>query len=236
MPVKLRLLGPSLDAQFIAIRRRIDKNVRFGTARGLTQTAKQISAKIAADLPTTFDRPNPFTQRGIGFTPANTATLTAMVFVKDAQAAYLLRQETGGTRLAKTGDPVNLPVNQKTNQYGNIGKGVIGRLKQKPGAFVADGKGKTAHLQPGIYQRPKRGKRRDGSTGTMGALRHGGMGKAIGGRAATGAIGLKLLVSFQKQARYRPRFKFVDSVKAQARATLPENIRRSIDDAMRTAR
>jgi len=215
----------------------LGKNVRFGVARALTQTAKAVSQELNTDMAKVFDRPTPFTSKAVGFTPANKQDLKATVFVKDEQAKYLVVQETGGERLGKTGSPINLPVGQRINQYGNIARGAIGREKAKTDTFVADGRTpRTKHLPPGLYRRPKYGKRRDGGIGTKGGLRHKGVGKAVGGRAAKGATGLKLLVSFKARAEYKARFQFVSRGKAAAKSLIEENVAKSVTEAMRTGR
>lgn len=222
-----------LQQQVRSIQSRVDRNLRFGIARGLTQTAKQSSDGVKAQLPAIFDRPTPFTQNAIAITPANKTTLTAAVFVKDIQAKYLEMEESGGTRTPQPGSPINIPVAQRVNQYGNIARGALGRVRQQPGVFVSNGQGRTAHLRPGIYLRPTVGTRRDGSKGSKGPVRQGGKGKAIGGRAARGATGLKLLVEFERTAVYQPKFGFRDRVTKIVNANLKANIAASITEAMR---
>jgi len=217
---------PTLEAQARAIQSRA-KNIRFGIARGLTQTANEVAAQVTSDLPAIFDRPTPFTQRAIGFTSATREGLTASVFVRDIQARYLLRQETGGLRTPQPGSPITLPVGQWLNQYGNIARGAIGRARQKPDVFVSKGTGKTKHLPPGLYER----------TGTR---KKKAMGSQRGRKVTTGRgkqqTKLKLLVAFERQAKYQPRFRFVERTTAAVKASAVRNIERSIAEALRTAR
>lgn len=203
-------------------------NVAFGIARGLTQVAKLSADTVTAGLQTTFDRPNPFTMQSVALTPATKDSLVATVFVKDAQAKYLELEETGGTRSPQPGSPINLPVDLATNAYGNIPRGKIANLKARKDVFVANGKGRSVHLPPGIYQRAEVGKRRDGSRGTKGALQ-----SIAGLRTATS---LRLLVAFDRHADYAPRFNFeatiTDMVQSRASAILEQ----SINDAIRSMR
>ena len=226
----------SLEAQSRAIQAKVQKNLNFGIARGLTNTAKFAATKLEQQLPAIFDKPTPFTKRAIGFQSATKAKLEARVFVRDQQALYLMRQEQGGLRTPQPGSPINIAVGQRLNQYGNISRGAIAKLRAKPNVFVSKGTGKTKHLPPGIYERPKRGKRRDGGAGTKGGLYHGGKGKAVGGRKAKGASGLKLLIAFERQAQYQPRFRFAERVTAIARDNVRHELELSIADAMRTMR
>lgn len=217
----------SLEAQTLALRNKVDRNLRFGIARGLTETAKEAAKAIEADMPRIFDRPTAFTQRGIGFAPANKTTLTARVFVRDMQAKYLMRQERGGIRTPEPGSPITLPVKQRLNQHGNLGRGTIARLRAKPNVFAVNGKGKTAHLPPGIYER-------------LGTRKARGLGSSRGRKATAGRGGqksrVKLLVAFEPKAKYQPRFQFVVRTKRIASATVKRNIEASIAEAMRTAR
>jgi hypothetical protein len=201
----------SLEAQSRAIQQKVQRNLNFGIARGLTNTAKFAAAKLEQQLPAIFDRPTPFTRRAIGFQSASKAKLEARVFVRDQQAMYLMRQEQGGLRTPQPGSPINIAVGQRLNQYGNIAKGSIAKTKARPKVFTATGKGNAKHLSLGIYERVK------------------GKGKKKPGK-------LKLLVAFRKQAAYAPRFQFVKRVSAIARDNVKREIAASIADAMATMR
>lgn len=215
----------TLEAQSAAMRAKVTKNLRFGIAKGLTDTAKFAAAAMEAQLPDVFDRPTPFTQKGIGFKPATRQTLEARVFVKDIQAKWLMRQETGGLRTPVPGSPINLAVGQRLNQYGNISRGAIAKLRAKPDVFVSTGKGKTAHLPPGIYER-------------VGVRSKKGLGSKRGRKVTTGrgsqGTRLNLLVAFGRKAAYKPRFRFVERVTKIARAKVKANIEAAIGEAMRT--
>jgi hypothetical protein len=215
---------------------RAEKNILFGFARGLTQTARKAAEDVTRELPQRFDRPTPFTLRAIATTPATRDRLVATVFVKQAQAEYLEIEETGGTRTERPGRRIFPAVNLKTNAYGNLARGRVKKEKAKPTSFVSTGEGRTAHLPPGVYQRPAKGTRRDGSTGTKGPLRRGGRGRKIGGTGAKGATTLKLLVAFKKKATYRPRFRFRETVIRSAATHLPRIVGASIEQAIATSR
>lgn len=217
----------SLEADALAIRNKVVKNLNFGIARGLTATAKFAADAIQDQLPQIFDRPTPFTQRGIGVQPASKAKLEARVFVRDRQAQYLAMQEQGGTRLPQKGSPINVPVGQRLNQYGNISRGAIARFRGKPNVFVSKESGKTKHLRPGIYER-------------VGVRSKKGLGSQRGRKVTTGrgkqATRLNLLVAFERKAKYAPRFRFAERVKKIALAKVQGNLRSSISEAMRTMR
>ena len=106
----------------------IQKQVGFATAVALTRTAAQIKAALPAELDRVFDRPTPFTKRGLYLKAARKDSLQAEVGFMDRQAAYLRLQLTGGQR---TPGPrgIRLPGNIELNAFGNIPRGLTDKLK-----------------------------------------------------------------------------------------------------------
>lgn len=196
-----------------------ERQIAFGLARGLTETAKQAQRAVEVSLPQKFDRPTPFTKRGIGIKAAARERPVAEVFVKDVQAQYLRLEETGGRRVARAGSPINIPAAQRTNVYGNIPRGAIRRLRGRTD-IVIGGTRKTKHLPPGIYQR-------------VGQSRFTPKGRR---RSNPKPKGLKLLIRIEPAAAYRPRFGFRHTVTAVVRRDVRRNIAREIVKAFATAR
>lgn len=124
----------------------------YATARALTETARAVQKAVTSELPSIFDRPTPFTMRGLAIKPARKADLTAEVFVKDIQARYLKLEETGGTRTPPKTALV-VPVGIPLNQYGNIPRGALQRLKGrgKAAVFVGTVKGVGGFWQRGPF-------------------------------------------------------------------------------------
>jgi hypothetical protein len=205
--------------------------VRYGTAVALTKTAQQARDVVKASLPVVFDRPTPFTMSSVTIKPASKSNLVSTVLIKDLQAQYLAMQETGGEGVPQPGSPINLPVEQRTNAYGNISRGAIGRAKATGNVFVADGKGRTADLPPGLYQRLGVRKRKVG----VGIPRGSRAGMVTTGRGKQKSL-VKLLVAFEQAARYRPRLGFHERVEAIVTANLRENIEREILAARASAK
>ena len=108
----------------------------FATARALTTIARQAERAERDAMSSVFDRPVPFTQRGPGSIAARKDDLTAVVFMRDLQAAYLRRQEEGGTRKPEKGVALVLPVQVARNTYGNIPYKGLARAKMRKGVFV----------------------------------------------------------------------------------------------------
>lgn len=197
----------AVDAKAVlASMSKAEKNIRFGLARGLTNVAREASVSVNQAMAVRFDRPTPFTQNAAAFLSANRETLTSTVLIKNIQAEYLRLEETGGRREPEPGKPINVPVDQRTNVYGNIPRGTIARLKARKDTFVATGKDSaTSHLPPGIYQRNK------------------------GGR-------LKFLIGFERRAEYQPRFHFRETVIAFAQRSGLATLAKSVADAIATAK
>lgn len=189
-------------------RKNVQKQVAFATAVALTRTAKDAQAATKQAIPRVFDRPIPFTQRAIGITSARKNRLFAEVFAKDRQAEYLAIQEEGGVRRPRPRKPINIPVNIRTNVYGNIPRRAIKREAAKPNVFTV-GRRDRGDLPPGIYRR-SRSRRRSGPP--------------------------KLLVAFSRVARYRPRFGFKRRVERTVLKVFPRNFNDALRRALATAR
>ncbi len=152
----------SIRADVKGLQRQLDRlansQLPFATALALTALAKRVAASETAALSTVFENPTAFTKRAFGVLPARKATLTAVVFAKDIQAAYLAPSEQGTPQYLGKGRRIRTPVNINTNVSGNIPKGSIQRLLARPGVFLG-----TINGVNGLWQRvgsPKRAGRR----------------------------------------------------------------------------
>lgn len=126
--------------------------VPFALALGLTRTAQRIQGDVERSLPQNLDRPTPFTQRGVAIRPALKRRPVAYVFIKDIQADYLRRQETGGTRRPKK-RAIVVPEKVRLNKYGNMTRGRVKKLLAREDVFSGNVRGIG-----GIWQRKKNGK------------------------------------------------------------------------------
>lgn len=104
------------------------KQVAFAAAVALTRTAGLIKDALPAELDRVFDRPTPFTKRGVYVQRADKVTLTAEVGFMTRQASYLRLQASGGTR-QPTARGIRLPGNVELNAFGNIPRGLTDKLK-----------------------------------------------------------------------------------------------------------
>ena len=111
--------------------------VPFATAKALTAAADLARITVTRQLPSIFDKPTPFTMRGVTIQAATKRNLQARVFVKDKQAAYLGVQETGGEVRPKAKKPLFMPTDQlPRDAYGNLPRGTLKREKRKKDVFV----------------------------------------------------------------------------------------------------
>ena len=136
-----------IDAAIRQVEDRFARQIPFATAKALTRTAQDVQRALVDQLPTVFDRPTPFTMRGIGITYATKSTLTSRVFLRDVQREYLQLQVTGGTRTPKKVALV-VPSGIDLNAYGNIPRNKVKALLARKDVFSGKVRGVG-----GIWQR-----------------------------------------------------------------------------------
>lgn len=189
------------------------KQVPFATAVTLTSLAKGAQALETADIAHTFDRPTPFTQKSIAILPATKNRPVAVVFAKDIAAAYLEPYVDGGERYLGGKKGMLVPIGARTNQYGNLSKGQLARLKGRPGVFIGPVTTKGGRTINGVWQRPTAAKQTRGKA------------------QAAPAGHLKLLIEFADTTQVRKRLDFYGRIQRFVRA----NAAREFDAAMRKA-
>lgn len=109
----------------------LEKQVGFAASRALNDTGQEVRKGIPPVLKQQLDKPTPFTASE-GATYIQRATkdkLEAGVFFKDKQAEYMRLQIDGGVRPSlKRGGP-RLPSAVQVDDFGNIPRGLIAKLK-----------------------------------------------------------------------------------------------------------
>ncbi len=125
----------------------------FATAEALTALAKLVQKEETKALSSTLDNPTPFTLKSIGVKAARKSTMQALVFVKDIAASYLEPYEFGGVHKLNSRALLN-PKDIGTNQYGNIPKSALARLKGRSDVFIGTVKTKAGETINGVWQRP----------------------------------------------------------------------------------
>lgn len=128
MQISVKVQG--VDAVKAAISGRA-KQVRFATAKALTDTAGAVKIAIPGELDRTLDRPTAFTKRGTFVRKADVKsalpTLEAAVGFLPIQSGYLVYQVEGGARSPKK-KALRLPSNIPLDDAGNLPRGTIKAL------------------------------------------------------------------------------------------------------------
>ncbi len=196
---------------------KIDKNLRFGIAKGLTKTAKEGQSAVLGALPGTFTlRGNwtkPSNKFGIRIRPAKPADLSAEV---KTAADWLEIHEKGGTKKARSGRLAIPTENVRRNK-----RDIITR-SNRPAALRGK---KTFVLKTSrgdvLYQRRKTGIR------YQGPLRSGGVTRRL---KKTGSE-LVALYNFEPSVRIRKRSTFYEPIGK----VVQRRGRRNIEEGMRSA-
>ena len=190
---------------------RVQRQVAFGTAVGLTRTAQEAGRGVERRIGQAFDRPTSFTRRAVFVQPARRERPVAAVGIKNAQARYLELQEYGGERRPARRALV-VPSQVRRNAYGNLPRGAVRRLLARADTFSGKPRGRGS-AAAGIWQR-------------------------VGPGAARGKGGrrIQLLVAYAPRARYRPRFGFGDTVIGVWRRVGAKTISAEVARALATAR
>ena len=190
------------------------KQIPFATARAITQTLQVAKVDVLKQLDKDIDRPTPFTRRGFRILPANKRTLRGLLFIMPKQADYLKYQIFGGARLPK-GQALALrpakpgPGGIRLNRYGNVPPSQQARALLAKGAFSA-----TINGVAGIWQAPKKTK--------TGKIRKGSR--------------MRLLLAYERQAVYTPRYRFFERGQNSIRVHFPDIFAKSFRNAVLTAR
>ncbi|WP_343618796.1 hypothetical protein [Ralstonia sp.] len=197
----VKALQKSLDA--IA-----SKQLSFATAQAINAVAKEVQAAQRVNMAKVLDKPTPFTLNSVGVRLANKSSLTAIVYVKDIAAAYLLPYEQGGHNKLNAKALIK-PVDQKVNQYGNLPRTTVKRLAAKKNVFVGKVKTKAGEVD-GVWQRSK----------------------AVRGRKA----GLRLLIKFQDAHEATQRLGYQNLARKVVGASFRRELEAALARAMASAR
>ena len=139
------------------------KQIPFATAKALTQTAFDVRRTLQNALPRRLDRPTKGIINSVQVDKATKYNVTARVGFaglgfgrtqwKESPAKIMRRHINGGTRYPNK-TAIAVPVQQKTNKYGNLPRNKISKLLgDKSKYFSGTPKGMS---NAGIYQRQKK--------------------------------------------------------------------------------
>ena len=204
MTVSVKSDAKKLKRGFLADAKAIDR----ATIGALNEVGFAARRAGIAQMKTKLHKPTRFTLRGIFVRKARRGQPWVDVEVLPRQWEYLRFAVEGGTRRPKNRALV-MPVNQKTNAFGNLPRGAVQRhlaKREKSGhgsTFSGVPKGQP-HAKPGIYRRE-------------------GTGKSKGHKS------LRLEIGYRKAATYRSgRWPFFRINEGVARNRMPKALDRHI--------
>lgn len=129
-----------------------DKQIPFATATALNGLGAIVVAEEKANLKRVFPTATPFTLGSVVMLKANKNSQTVTILMKDRTARYLTPYENGGRHVLNSKALLN-PKNVALNQYGNLPRNMMARLKGLPGVFVGEVQTKHGPVS-GVWQRP----------------------------------------------------------------------------------
>ncbi len=190
------------------------QQIPFAVARAITQTLNVAKKDVLRQLDKDIRNPVPFTRRGFRVDGANKKNLRGRLFILPKQNDYLQYLIFGGVRLPR-GTALALrpakpaPGRIKLNKFGNLPRNQQARAQLARGAFSA-----TINGVAGIWKAPtktKSGKTRKGSK-------------------------FQLVLAYERQAVYRPSYRFFERGQNSIRVNWPGIFERSFRSALRSAR
>jgi hypothetical protein len=203
------------------------KQVPFAMSLAVNNLAKGAQAEERKAVDQTFKSPTPFTENAFRTVVATKSRPIAVVAVKDIQAEYLEPYVVGGDRSLGMKRGMLAPRGVNLNQYGNLSKNTLQRLKGKPGVFIGRVTfKKTGRTINGVWQRPAAGTRRDGSRGTKGNTAN---------RAGGTRTGLKLLIQFEDTTPVPKRFPFEQRARSYVSRHAAAEFNAALQRALATA-
>ncbi|XHO65310.1 hypothetical protein BCC1697_001721 [Burkholderia gladioli] len=202
----------SVKSDVRALSKKLDalarKQLPFATAQALNATAEQARDAQRENMRKVLDKPTPFTLNSVAIKRASKSNLVALVYVKPIAVSYLLPYEIGGKNKLNSRALIK-PVGQKVNQYGNLPRTTLARLKGKPNVFIGKVQTKDGVVD-GVWQR----------------------GKKVRGKSA----GLKLLMRFEDAHDVRQHLDYRGVGRRVVAAVFPRALDAAVAKAIATAR
>jgi hypothetical protein len=223
--------------------------IPFAAALALTRTAQAVQVAQVAEMRDVFDRPTPWTLKGVAIKPATKTDLRSFIFLKDRTAMssggapadeYLTPEIRGGSRELKRFELMFrsigvLPSSHfmvpgqgaKLDQYGNMARGQIVQLLSYFQAFRVGGF--TANIT--AEKRKALGK----AGGGYFAVQPGASHLKPGIYARTGKS-IRPIMMFVSSAHYEAIYDFGYVGKITVEKEWPGQLQRAIEETNRTAR
>lgn len=230
---------------------RLHPQFRFAAAVALTRTAQTARLDLRRKMPEVFDRPTRFTLNSVFIIPAKKDTLRATVWLKDtgdaASAEYLKPQVFGGKRAQKRFEKrlqasgimppgwVAVPGNgAQYDSYGNMRSQQIVQVLSVLRAQLDYNQNTT---ERSAKRAKAAGKSRDYFvSGPRVAAKLGNGGRLPFGIYQRLRGKVVSIMKFVPSASYQRRFDFFGIVRATVQRELSKELRKSWEQALRTAR
>jgi hypothetical protein len=198
------MIDLSVRAEFKGLEKTLSafayKQLPFAQAQAVNTLAKRVAAVESANLKREFPTLTPFTERSVGVKRATKADPTAIVFIKPVAAQYLKPYEDNGTHFLGGKKALLVPIDQATNQYGNLPRGTLASLKGRSDVFIGSVKTKAGAVN-GVWQRvtdvTKVTLLQRTKAGKVSSLKRTKAGRAAPLRNTNTGEGLKLLIRFK---------------------------------------
>jgi len=130
------------------------RQIPFATSMALNNTAFKVREHIQEKLPQVFDRPTPFTKKGVVVSKSKKRHLVASVFFKENRADYLQFPVFGKTKRPKRAALTVYAKNAKQkDKFGNIRASRLQRINADDKRFFAGVPKGHPDLPGGIYER-----------------------------------------------------------------------------------
>ena len=204
----------------------LQKQLTFAASKALNATGKKIAEAMPAEIEKAIDRPTPFTKKGVRVLKyANNGNLEAVVGFAPAQARYMQWQIEGGTRQPGPAG-LKIPAAINLDAFGNIPKGVIGKLiavarREKKLAKATSRRVKVSAKVDLFYGVPTDQKGKPWPRGIY--------------KIANGQL-IPLVIFPTTSAKYRARFDFPRIAETIALKEWPRQFEIALADTLRTAR
>ena len=130
------------------------RQMPFVIASTLNDLAFQVQRGETASMADIFKHPRPFTAKSTQVNKATKGSLSADVFIRPEVAKYLLPYEFGGVHVLP-GKALLDPVDIRLDQYGQLPKNAMNRLKARGDIFIGTIQTKAGPIG-GVWQRMAR--------------------------------------------------------------------------------
>lgn len=215
----------------------VKQQIPFAAAKALTLTAKDSQKVLRLKMPRVFDRPTPYILKSTRIKPARKNNLVATVTFKNESlksqppSEYMMVHTKGGQRPDKRSEKLLrarglLPEGYhvvpgqgvRLNKYGNVTRGQIQKVLSNIGA------------QFDRYQNSSDASKKQYFVGSPGGAPLGVWQRLPKNRVRP------IFIFVQGEPQYRSRFPFKQTVEKVVAARLQVHLRRSLSEAIKTAR